>query len=173
MIRADYYRKGLTVVEILLATSIMLVAIGGAIVIYLMATTAWKEGSALITIQRSDSMVIEKMVRGVNGTNGIREAKSVILPNANTIRYTSGIDGKVRSFYLSNNEIMYDPDIAIFNDEFSIARKVRINPSGLTFSVSSDGKLVTINLGMQDKIRSINTMKNINVDLCTKVKLRN
>jgi hypothetical protein len=173
MIRSNYYRKGLTVVEILFATSIMLFAIGGIIVIYLMATIAWKEGSALITLQRSASMAMEKMVRGVNGTNGIREANSVILPNANTIRYMSGIDGKVRSYYLSNNGIMYDPDMAIFNDEFFIARKVRINPSGLTFSVSSDGKLVTINLGMQDSVRSINTMKNINVDLCTKVKLRN
>ena len=173
MIKSDYYRKGITAVEILLATSILLLAIGGAIVIYLMATTAWKEASALITLQQSASLAMEKMVRGVNGTGGLSEAENVVLPNANTIRYTSGIDGKIRSFYLSNDEIMYDPDITIFNNEFSITRKVRVNPSGLTFSVSSDGKLVTINLGMQDNVRSINTMKNINVDLYTKVKLRN
>ena len=175
-----YEREGFTLVEILIAITIMGLVVGGAISIYLMSITAWKEGSVQIALQREGSLAMEKMVRGLYGRNGIREAQSVVIPNANTIRYTSGVDGVERSFSLDvldidndgyTDEIFYNPDSPVINgNEVFIVEKKDSRPNlvvGLTFAVS--GSIVTINLGMQDKVRG----KDINVDLSTSVKLRN
>ena len=110
------------------------------------------------------------LVRGINGTNGIREADAleVIISNGGTkIEYISGIDGKERSFYLSGSKIMYDPDTSTAGDEFSIAEKVKTIPPGLIFVPTDSG--VAINLGMQDMVRD----RAINVDLQTEVRCRN
>lgn len=163
MNRFGYYQRGFTIIELFLVTFIMLLAIGGAIVIYLMLLTAWKEGGVQIALQREASIAMEKMARGIDGMNGIREAKSVTLPNTTTIRYTSGIDSQERSFYLSGSELIYDPDTSSSDDEFSIAENVRTT----AFSISDN--LVTIDLGLEDQVID----KAINVDLSTQVKLRN
>ncbi len=161
------YQKGFTIIELVIVTAIMGLVIGGVIAIYIMGTTAWKEGSVQVALQRGGSIAVEKMIRGVDGTNGIREASSVELYTSDTvynvIRYTSGIDSQERSFYLSSGEIMYDPNTSISDDEFSIAENV----TGLTFAVSDS--LVTIDLNLEGQVID----RTIKVDLSTEVKLRN
>ena len=156
------YQKGFTIIELVIVTAIMGLVIGGVIAIYIMGTTAWKEGSVQVALQRGGSIAMEKMVRGVYGTDGIREASSAP-SSTNTITYTSGIDNQERSFYLSSGEIMYDPNTSISDDEFSIAENV----TGLTFAVSDS--LVTIDLNLEGQVID----KTIKVDLSTEVKLRN
>lgn len=165
--RSVNYRKGFTTLETLLAALILVFIVGCAVAIYLMSVTTWKEGSTQISLQREAGSAMEKMVRGVNGMNGIREAETVSLASSSNIRYTSAIDSVERSFYLSSGNIIYDPSTSAANDEFSIAENVR--SSGLSFSVSADGKIVTINLGVGNQVMG----KNIYVDLTTKVQLRN
>ena len=165
--RSSYSRKGFTIIELLMATTIMTLVISGSITIYIMSLTAWKEGSVQIALQRKASIAMEKMLRGVTGMDGIREADTVVLPNTTTIQYTSGIDSITRSFYLNGDKIMYDPDTSISGDQFCIAEKVRTSPSGLTFAVSGD--IVTINLSTQEQV-----MDNmVTIDLSTLVNLRN
>lgn len=163
MKRLIYTRKGFTVIEFLIASTIMVLVTGGIMAIFLMSMNTWKEGSAQLVLQRKASMVMEKIVRGVDGENGVREAGSISIPSSDTIRYTSGIDGTERSFYLSTSDLMYDPDTSTAADEYSIADKI----DGLTFSIS--GSMVTINLSMQDTVRDTT----IDVDFTTNVKLRN
>jgi len=167
MVRFTYGQRGFTVVEVLIAVVIMALVITGAISIYMMSITAWREGSTQIALQRTASIAMEKMVRGIDGRNGIREASSVTRPNDTTIKFTSGIDAQERSFYLSGSEIIYDPDTSTTDDEFPIVENIRTTPSGLTFVVS--GAVVTINLGMQGMVRG----KAIDINLSTSVKLRN
>ena len=169
MSRFIYGRKGVTPIELLLATAIVLLAVGSVTAIYIMSTTVWKEGSAQIALQREASIVMEKMLRGINGMNGIREADTVLLPNANNIRYTSGVDSKERSFYLSSGQIMYDPNTSVASNEFSIAGKVRTSPPGLIFTLNANENVVTISLGMEDRVRD----RVINADLTSQVRLRN
>ena len=159
--------RALTIIEVLVASAIIIVVIAGSLAFYLVARTAWIDCSKRVPLQRKASLAMEKMVRGVDGSNGIREADagSVIISDSSTkIEYTSGIDAKERSFYLSDSKIIYDPDTVATGDEFDmITGKV----SSLTFAVSGD--IVTINLGMQDAVKD----KSINVDLQTEVKCRN
>lgn len=153
--------------ETLLSSFILIFVVGCGVAVYLMSLTTWKEGSAQISLQREASAAMEKMVRGVNGMNGIREANTVSIISGSTIRYTSAIDSVQRSFYLSSGKIMYDPSTTVADNEYSIAENVRSN--GLSFSLSADSKIVTISLGMGTQVRD----KNIYVDLATKVQLRN
>jgi prepilin-type N-terminal cleavage/methylation domain-containing protein len=160
-VRRFYYcQKGFTIVEVSLATVIMLLVVAGTAAVYLMAMTTWHEGGAQVMLQRGASIAMEKMVRGVDGTDGIRESQSVAC-SSGSIQYTSGIDDKTRRFYLSNGEIWYeDPDET---GDVSIAENV----SGLTFTLSNDRVIITIT--MADQIRD----KSITADLSTQVKLRN
>lgn len=175
MSRFDYHKKGFTITEFLAVMVIMGLIISGAIAIYIRSTTIWQEGGVQIILQRNASMVMEKMVRGVYGTNGIREANSVALYSSNTeIRYTSGIDNQERSFYLSGSEIIHDPNTSVSDDEFSIAENARpiTTPAnqggpGLEFSVNNN--IVTIEVGLIGKVID----KDIKIDLSTEVKLRN
>lgn len=159
-----YRKRGFSLIETLLAASILIFVVACGAVVYLMSLTTWKEASTQISLQREANAAMEKMVRGVNGINGIREAESIAIVTSSNIRYTSGIDSIQRSFYLSSGKIMYDPSTT---NECAIAENVRSN--GLSFSLSPDSKIVTINLGMGAEVRD----KNIYVDLATKVQLRN
>ena len=167
------YQKGFTIIELLTVMAIMGLVIGGVITIYIMGATAWKEGSVQVALQRGGSIAMEKMVRGVYGTNGIREAKhntdsepnNVTLHSGNTeIQYKSGIDNVTRRFYLSGSEIWYDSDTSPGGGDC-----IAENVTGLTFSPSLIDNMVTINLGMEGQVID----KTIKVDLSTEVKLRN
>lgn len=165
MVRFICERQGFTLIELSIVMLIIVLVIGGVMFVYTMSTTAWKEGSAQIILQREGSIAMEKMVRGINGTNGIREAGSALTSVSNTkIEYTSGIDDRERSFRLSGSEIKYDPNTIDPNDvELIIAEHV----TGLEFTISGD--IVTIELSLMDEVVD----RPINVDLSTNVRLRN
>lgn len=178
MTRFIYERQGLTLVEILIAVTIMGLVVGGAISIYLMSITAWKEGSVQIALQRKGSLAMEKMVRGIDGRKGIREAREISSPavgsSATQIDFVDADDSTLtRSFYFSagldddantvaDNQLIYEDENG---NETSI---IKNNLRTLTFNHLSDD-VVTINLGVQDTVRN----KEINVDLSTTVKKRN
>lgn len=166
MIRFIYGREGLTLMELLIAIIIMMLVVGGTLVVYLMSMTAWKEGTVQMGLQREANIAMEKMVRGVDGKNGIREASSVSTPNSFTIQYTSGVDGKTRRFFLDGTEIKYDLNTPIDEgDDVRIAEDV----SGVTFNELVNDSVIEIDLNMLDKAGA----KDITVNLYTVVNLRN
>jgi len=163
MRRILFNRKGFSLIELLIASIIGTLVVAGVWFIYLMSSNIWKEGYVQITLQQEAGLAMDKMVWGMDGKNGIREAESVSVPNSYTIEYTSGLDSVERSFYLEDGEILYDPDTSSADDEYAIAEDV----SSLTFSQA--GGVVTITLNAQQDVRD----KYINVPLTTRVKLRN
>lgn len=169
-------RKGFTITEIMIATLIMVMVVGGSLAIYIMSQTAWYEGSAQIALQRKASVAMEKMVRGVDGRKGIREAREVPSPSVGASGTQIDFDdvgGSGRSFYFSSGPDG-DPDTvadnqlryidASANDTLIIENNVR----ALTFSQPSNG-LIEINLSLEDVVRD----KVIILDLSTDVKIRN
>ena len=168
MVRYIYKRKGFTLVELLIGMIIVGMIVAGALAIYIMSITAWKEGGVQIMLQREGSIAMEKMVRGLGGTDGIREASSVTVSGYGTkIQYKSGVDNQTRSFEFKSGygKIYYDPDISTASDEFSIAENV----SGLIFTYITGYGIVAINLEMKEEVLD----NEINLDLATQVKLRN
>ena len=87
----NFNSRAFTIVEVLVASAIIVVVIAGSLAFYLMARTAWIDCSKRIPLQRKASLAMEKMVRGIDGRNGIREADagSVIISNSDTEDYFS------------------------------------------------------------------------------------
>jgi len=151
----------------MMAVLITSLAIGSMVAFYMMSQKAWVENNTRVDVQRQARVAMDKMVRGENGTNGIREATSITVPDSATIQYISGIDAVERSFYLDGNDIMYDPDTAASDDESAIAWDVRTSPAGLIFTVN--GSVVTIEVYIEDEVNG----KAMSAALSTKVKIRN
>jgi len=155
--------KGFTVPEILMASVTVMLVFLGIVGIYLMLQTVWMEGNARIDLQRQGRLAMECMARGAEGKDGIMKAVSADVSTPGSIK----LDAGTREFYLDGSRIMYDPDTAVSDDEFTVAENVRTSPPGLTFSASGD--IVTIKLNMEDQPGG----RTVNVDLSTKVRLRN
>ena len=162
-----FNKTGVTLVEILIASAIAIIVTTVALTFYLMTCNACMDSSKRAPLQRKAGLAMEKMVRGINGKDGIREADGVTIFGDTKIEYTSGIDAQERSFYLSGSEMIYDPDTSISNNEFSIIGKVITSDDHPIFSLTDS--IVTINLDMQDKIRDTD----INISLSTRVMIRN
>jgi len=166
MMRIIYNRSGFTLVELLIAVLISAMVMGGVWTVYLMCLTSWEQGSTQVALQRDAAVIMEKMIRGVDGTNGIREAVSVDTSVLGRIDYTSGVDGVERTFYVSGDDILYDPVTSDPLDGDPIAT----NPGGITLTFSLNNDVVTIFLNMQWEV-SGETMPPIIIS--TRVNLRN
>jgi len=70
-------KKAFILIELLLSAALIGIVLGGTLVIYSMAANAWQYESRRITLQRQARVAMEKMTRGLGGSNGIREANSV------------------------------------------------------------------------------------------------
>ncbi|MEA3560382.1 MAG: prepilin-type N-terminal cleavage/methylation domain-containing protein, partial [Candidatus Omnitrophota bacterium] len=142
-------RKGLTIIEIIVASGIIAVVIAGCLSFYLMARETWLKCGLEAPLQRKASIAMEKMVRGVRRDvagssdirhiNGLREADNIdITSNSDTeVRFNSKIDdpGTIRRFYLKNgNTLCYDNDTDDNGNEIEITDKV----NSLNFSNNLD-----------------------------------
>jgi len=156
--------KGMTMVEVLLSSVIIILVFAAIFAIYIFVQNTWQQGYAVMKLERDASIAMEKMARGIDGQNGIREAKYIDSPNdgatASTISFT-GIDDVVRTFSRSvaDSTLRYDEGLG----QSIIAENV----SSLTFSRTNN--LITINLILEEIIRG----KHFNVSLMTSVRLRN
>ncbi|MBU1083809.1 MAG: hypothetical protein ABIG55_00375 [Candidatus Omnitrophota bacterium] len=159
--------KGFSLTEVIITAFILTMAIGGMMAFYTMGQKTWKDGNTRADVQRQARIALDVMVRGAGGTDGIREASSVSLPNTSTIRYISGIDAVERSFYLSGTDVFYDPDTGSGGDEYKIADDVRASPPGLVFALN--GSVVTIEIYTEDQVAG----RTLGAALSTKVNLRN
>lgn len=172
-----YSKNGFSLVEVLLASSIAAMIIGGIVIVYFMSVSAWNEGSAQFTLQRRGSIAMEKMTRGVDGRNGIREAQEISLPatgaTGTQINYVDAVNPAItRSFFISagdDGDINTPADNQIIYSEAGVDTPVvGSDVRSLSFNHSSDNA-VTIELGLQDNVRG----KTLNLDLRTTVKMRN
>jgi len=173
-------RKGFTITEIMIATLIMVMVVGGALAVYIMSQTAWYEGSAQIALQRKASVAMEKMVRGIDpyGRNGIREAREVSSPSvgasATQIYFVDAeAPNPTRSFYFSSGPdgdpgTVADNQLRYIDQSGNDTPIIENNVRTLGFSQPSNG-FIEINLSLEDMVRD----RVIIVDLSTDVKIRN
>jgi len=126
----------------------------------------WAESAVRISLQREARLAMDKMVRGVNGTYGIREAADIASPAigaTDTQIDFVGLDANTRSFYLgAGNRIRY------INESAGDSVIQDGNVQTLTFDRKSETR-VEIDLSMTEDLRG----KEIRVDLSTQVRLRN
>ena len=178
MTKVNYERKGFTLVEALVASAIIVIVIAGSLAFYLMARTAWMDCSKRVPLQRKASVAMEKMVRGINGTKGIREAQEISSPavglSANRIDFVDGEDDDLtRTFYFypgadGNASTEEDNQLKYIETDGTEKEIIKNNLKTLTFTHSSTS-IVIIELGMRDKVRD----KDIDVNISTTVRIRN
>jgi type II secretory pathway pseudopilin PulG len=113
--------RGLVLTELMVALGIFMLLSAAVINVYLMSIRTWREGSAQVTLQRKLAAAMQRVVQGERGTeegrqHGLREAEAITVVNEHTIDFRSGVDGTTRRFYLSGNEILYDPDTSVNGD---------------------------------------------------------
>ena len=123
-------KKGFTITEVLIAIVILVFAIAGTLNVYIMSYASWQESIARASLQRTGSITMEKIVRGVRAPleskkNGIREAESFTISlDGDSIKFRSGIDHRQRSFSLDGNKILYNPNLSLSDNEIIIANDI-------------------------------------------------
>lgn len=140
-------QHGFTLVELIIPLIAAVMLIGGVTLVYLMSLRSWAEGSTNVALERTAGIVMEKVVRGVNGRFGLREADigTVLVPadghsvtfmvdkhDPPTFWYTDDVTSR---YYQLGTCVWYDPNSAVAGDE------IRLNRFGdvedLTFSLSN------------------------------------
>jgi hypothetical protein len=159
-------KAGFVITEVLTVSLIVGLVLVGTIGLYLMLRTTWLEGIVRMDLQLQASRAMEQMTRfAIDPENFVLHPAIMEADSADDS--TPGqlsLDGNTRRFYLSGDNIMYDP---AGSDEFQIAENVSTN--GLTFTYDSDTKLVSIRLSMEKQVLN----KLIKMDSATRVHLRN
>ena len=165
-------RKGFTIIEVLTVVVIMGLVISGVAAIYLMGITAWKEGGVQIGLQREASIAMEKMVRGVYGTDGIRQAEQIAVSSTSILVNFVGAGG-IRSFYFSpgldnDADTPEDNQLRYIDESYIDKAIIESNVRTLTFEYLSNDT-VEVDLIMERQVLD----RTIKVGLVTKVGLRN
>lgn len=158
--------NGFTMPEIIIGIVISTMVIGGLIILYITSYNIWAVSSIQASLTQKANLAMDKMLRGVDGTNGIREATSFTLTGNSQVTYTGIRDATERSFYLSGNEIKYSPDTSAEDSANDII--IASDTSSLTFT-EINNKRVKIELTQEQDFRD----KTISFTLKTDVHLRN
>ena len=165
------FKAGFTLQELLEVFVIIVVIITGALTVYLLCYRSWQEATLQASLQREGNVAMDKLIRGVRGDaearqNGLREAKSYTIPflSNDSIEFVSGVDDIERSFYLSDDQIMYDPNTLIVGDEIVAAEDIET----LSF-VQLSSRRIRVNIVLNRAFGD----KSINLNLETDVTIRN
>ncbi|MCK4326586.1 hypothetical protein KAU86_04100 [bacterium] len=161
---------GVTLVEVLVVSVIIIIVLIAATTLYLASETVWHESTVQGRLQQNASIVMQKMIKGVEkGVYGIRDSKTInYYPPAENygVEFT-GIDIPTninRRFYRSGSgsgsEIKYWDGSA----ESTLAEDI----SNLTFTKHGSERL-TIDFTMSRTVGN----KDVNITLKTDVTIRN
>ena len=150
--------RGFTLPEMIISLIAAVMLIGGVCIVYLMAIRSWAEGSSNVALERTAGILMEKIVRGINGRFGLREADIglvTVSEDGHSVTYTVdkndpptswNSDDITSRYYQLGKEVWYDPNSLVAGDE------VRLNHFGnvesLVFSMS--GYVLTARLSLTE-----------------------
>lgn len=172
--------SGFTLVEMLVSILISVFILGGIIVVFLTSLDTWTVGTADVRLERTASLLMEKIIRGSSGQYGLREANgnSIVIDDGaqritfsvdknSTPTITTADDTIVRVYYDSdNNRLMCDPNTSVAGDEFEISQEGVVE--AVTFRYIGD--VVNIRLLMSDDVTA--SEKTVEMEFQTAVYLR-
>jgi len=172
--------RGFTLIEMLIASGISLIALGGVITLFLTALETWTVGAAEIRLERNGRLLLEKIVRGPNGQAGLREAAASsvtidadqagisFLVDKNSEPTSTIADDTTVRIYLdqSNQRVVYDPDTSLSGNAFNLNRDAVVD--SVIFAQS--GNMVSIDLQLTDTVGT--TQQTMQTSFQTSVFLR-
>lgn len=145
--------KGFTLIETLVAMAISMVVFTALATSYVTAQRLWMGGFTQITFQSRGRVVLEQMTEYMRSSTG-----ATALNNGDRIRFVTdpnrtpqiSSDDITSEYYLSNTDIMYDPDITIAGDEISVLRNANREGTIPIFQMSGDLVVITFRLLSND-----------------------
>lgn len=163
--------RGFTLVEILVAVAIFLMAWTSITWAYVLTQRLVRGGSMSVAIQSNARIAMDKI------TKNLRTALSAsIYDNGNRIRFVVdpnrtpeiSSDDITQEYRLSGTDLIYDPDISVSNDETLIGRKVYKEMGFLVFQL--DGNLITVTFRIYENTPIFGYH---GTNITTSIKLRN
>lgn len=159
MIKSNH---GFTLVEIIVASAISVMVLAGISAVFFTSLEVWTVGSTDVRLERTGSLLLERIVRGASGMYGLREANSdsvTIDPDSKHITYSVDKndpptyviddDTTVRIYHdKAYRRLMYDPDTSVGGDEFEIS----LNGVVEDISFTSSGNRVNIEVLLSDNV---------------------
>ena len=162
--------RGVSLVELLVASILLVVVASVAYNFYIFAKNVWAHTSAQGNLQRDAMLGLEKMIHGVDADHkGIHEAQAITTPgmgvSATQVEFTDGADAALsRRFYISGDALVYEDEN---NNNVNLIDE---NVKTLTFTRSPiTESIITINIVLE----KVALDKTISVDLETIVRARN
>lgn len=152
------WEGGFTLPEMIISLIAAVMLIGGVSIVYLMGMRSWAEGSSNAALERTAGILMEKIVRGVNGRFGLREADIglvTVAEDGHSVTYTVdkhdpptswNSDDVTSRYYQLAKEVWYDPDSSVAGDEIRLTHFG--NVENLLFSMS--GYVLTARLSLTE-----------------------
>jgi prepilin-type N-terminal cleavage/methylation domain-containing protein len=127
-------QNGFTLVEMMVTLIAAVMLIGGVYLVYLMAIRSWQEGSVNVSLERTAGIIMDKIVRGVNGRFGLREADIgtvQVSSDGHSVTYMVdkhdpptawNSDDLTARYYQVATGVWYDPNTSVAGDEIGLNR---------------------------------------------------
>lgn len=154
-------KRGFTVTEIMLATSIFGMVMAGTLSVFFVANRSWFSGDIQMRCAREADMILQRMTYGGVGVNGLRSAiftnVAVGVTGAQwSVTYNTP-DGGIYNFAYdpSAHVIRYSDLVLSNNPAVTIGENVRTS----TVSVITNGLDIMVQVGLVDgRFAATNTM---------------
>jgi len=164
-------RKGFSLVELIIAMGIMITVFTVISSTYITTQKLWKGGFTQIAFQARGRIVLARISENLRSSTG-----ATILNTGDTIRFVTDpnrtpetiSDDITGEYYISDTDLMYDPDISIAGDETSLLRNVSRESAIPFFQISGDLTVITFRLYNSDAIYGTHW-----AGMTTSVKMRN
>ncbi|MDP8230382.1 MAG: hypothetical protein P9L93_04675 [Candidatus Gorgyraea atricola] len=164
-------KKGLSLVEITVAMGIMMAVFALIFTIYMTAHKLWRGGFTQIAFQSRGRIMLSRIADNLRSATG-----ATIFDSGDRVRFVTDpnrtpetlADDVSSEYYVSGNDIIYDPDISIAGDETSVLQYVSMESAIPFFQISGDLVVITFRLFNTDAIYGTHWS-----GMSTSIKMRN
>ena len=149
-------RAGFTLIEILIAIAIFVVVMTIVMSVFIAGLRTRAEGAANMALEREGSVILERIMRGLYGAGGLREARRdtvTVGSRGDTLTFSvdrndyptlQPSDDTTSLIYLLEGEVYYRPDLEV--SETARISTAEGHVESLQFTRTSDGLDIEIKL---------------------------
>jgi len=155
----------------MVAAGIMLIVFGIAVSAYSITHGIWKSGFTQVTFQSAGRTALEKIARNLRSAT-----QGTVLDSGGRIRfvtdpnrtYSDASDDITSEYYISDTDIMYDPNTGISGDEITLLRNVSKESNIPFFQITGNLIVVTFKVYKNDALYGIHWLS-----MTTSISMRN
>ncbi|MBA4386767.1 MAG: hypothetical protein C0404_02230 [Verrucomicrobia bacterium] len=149
-------RAGFTVTELLMATGIFSMVSAGTVSVMLVCNWSWHRADVDMRSMNEANLVLEKIVYGVGGTNGIRSAVQTnvtVVTGTNgqwTLDYSSWDRIAYRVSYIPSNQLIAYTNVTSGGRQIPLATHVVSSTATNITNSATPGIMVMVRVGVHD-----------------------